>query len=197
MNRQTRDLDEQPFELGVVLIRRNRVLACFQIFDLLLELGAALHQHRESGISRQRHRRFRFEIGDLRDRAVGSRRLRFATDAGARIVEQWTLANYVSDLPSFPTPPELQYVKWQFRTAFPTLRTACNNTKLPAQFPLAPQSVTGSSAQLAGMLRAGSGSYYVMQQAPSTPGFTLLFSTSSGTALRTSLVPQLAVLRLQ
>jgi len=113
------------------------------------------------------------------------------------IVEQWTLANYVSDLPSFPTPPELQYVKWQFRTAFPTLRTACNNTKLPAQFPLAPQSVTGSSAQLAGMLRAGSGSYYVMQQAPSTPGFTLLFSTSSGTALRTSLVPQLAVLRLQ
>ena len=109
----------------------------------------------------------------------------------------WTLANYVSDLPSFPTPPELQYVKWQFRTAFPTLRTACNNTKLPAQFPLAPQSVTGSSAQLAGMLRAGSGSYYVMQQAPSTPGFTLLFSTSSGTALRTSLVPQLAVLRLQ
>ena len=112
------------------------------------------------------------------------------------IVERWTLANYVSDLPSFPTPPELQYVKWQFRTAFPTFNSKCSN-RLPGAFPLAPPSVTGSSAQLAGVLRAGSGSYYLMQQAPSAPSFTLLFSSSAGLALRTSLAPQLAVLRLQ
>ncbi len=112
------------------------------------------------------------------------------------IVERWTLANYVSDLPSFPTPPELQYVKWQFRTAFPTFNAKCNS-RIPGAFPLAPPPVTGSSAQLAGMLRAGSGSYYLMQQAPSAPSFSLLFSNSGGFALRTSLVPQLAVLRLQ
>jgi hypothetical protein len=112
------------------------------------------------------------------------------------VVERWTLANYVSDLPSFPTPPELQYVKWQFRTAFPTFSSKCS-LRIPGAFPLAPPSVTGSSAQLAGMLRAGSGNYYLMQQAPSAASFALLFSTSSGTALRTSLIPQLAVLRLQ
>ncbi|HYL20270.1 MAG TPA: hypothetical protein VEU74_00815 [Gemmatimonadales bacterium] len=112
------------------------------------------------------------------------------------IVERWTLANYVSDLPSFATPPELQYVKWQFRTAFPTFNSKCSS-KIPGVFPLAPPSVTGSSAQLAGMLRAGSGNYYVMQQAPSAPSFTLLFSNSGGFALRAALAPQLAVLRLQ
>lgn len=112
------------------------------------------------------------------------------------LVEQWTLANYVSDLPSFPTPPELQYVKWQFRTAFPTFNSKCSN-RIPGTFPLVPPSVTGSSAQLAGMLRAGSGSFYLMQQAPSAPSFTLLFSNSAGAALRTTIVPQLAILRLQ
>ena len=112
------------------------------------------------------------------------------------VVERWTLANYVSDLPSFATPPELQYVKWQFRSAFPTFNSKCS-TRIPGAFPLAPPTVTGSSAQLTGMLRVGSGSYYLMQQAPSAPSFTLLFSNSTGFALRTSLVPRLAVLRLQ
>jgi len=112
------------------------------------------------------------------------------------VVERWTLANYVSDLPSFPTPPELQYVKWQFRTAFPRFNSKCS-PKIPGTFPLIPPSVTGSSAQLAGMLRAGSGSFYLMQQAPSAPSFTLLFSNSAGGALRTTIIPQLAILRLQ
>ena len=112
------------------------------------------------------------------------------------LVERWTLANYVSDLPSFPTPPELQYVKWQFRTAFPAFNSKCSS-KIPGTFPLVPPSVTGSSAQLAGMLRAGSGSFYLMQQAPSAPSFTLLFSNSVGAPLRTTIVPQLAILRLQ
>src|SRR4029077_15660090 len=58
------------------------------------------------------------------------------------IVERWTLANYVSALPSFATPPELQYVKWQFRTAFPTFNSKCSS-KIPGAFPLAPPSVTG------------------------------------------------------
>jgi hypothetical protein len=110
------------------------------------------------------------------------------------ILARWALANYVSDLPGFPS--ELQYLTWQFRSAFPALNAKCSN-KIPAQFPLAPAAVNGSSAQLAGMLHAGSGTYYRLPQAVGAPGFTLLFSNSAGAALRPTLVPRLTVIRLQ
>jgi len=120
------------------------------------------------------------------------------------LVERWGLTNYVGDLPVFPTPLELQYVKWRFRSDFPLLRATCPNPRtgtppnpnIPATFALAPQAIDGS-AQLAGMLHAGSGSYYLLQQAAGAPGFTLLFSNSAGRALRTSLVPRLTVIRIQ
>ncbi len=117
------------------------------------------------------------------------------------ILARWALANYVSDLPGFTAPPELQYVTWRFRTDYQTMKTACgvffNTGNLPGQVPLTPAIVDGGSAQLAGMLRAGSGSYYRLQHAAGAPGFTLLFSNSAGAALRTSLVPRLNVIRLQ
>jgi len=50
---------------------------------------------------------------------------------------------------------------------------------------------------LAGTLHSGSGSYYLAQQAAGAVGFTLLFSNSTGYALRASLAPRLNVLRLQ
>ncbi|HTD70522.1 MAG TPA: hypothetical protein VK647_08690 [Gemmatimonadales bacterium] len=116
------------------------------------------------------------------------------------VLARWALANYVSDLPGFTAPPELQYVTWKFRSDYQTMKTACgaffNTGNLPSQFPLTPSVVDGSAA-LAGMLRAGSGSYYRLQQAASAPGFTLLFSNSAGGALRTTLVPRLNVIRLQ
>jgi len=116
------------------------------------------------------------------------------------VLARWALANYVSDLPGFTAPPELQYVTWKFRTDYQTMKTACapffSTGNLPSQFPLTPSVVDGSAA-LAGMLRAGSGSYYRLQQAASAPGFTLLFSNSAGGALRTTLVPRLNVIRLQ
>jgi hypothetical protein len=115
------------------------------------------------------------------------------------ILEQWALANYVSDLPAFSTPPELQYTTWRFRTAFPTLRTKCGSTKIPLLFPLdtATHVFSGSTFAASGMLHAGSGSYYRLQQAPGDGRFTLLFSNSAGAALRTSLAPVLNVIRIQ
>jgi hypothetical protein len=115
------------------------------------------------------------------------------------ILEQWALASYVSDLPAFPTPPELQYTTWQFRTAFPRLRTKCGSTKIPSLFPLdtATHVFSGSTLAASGMLHAGSGSYYRLQQAPGAGQFTLLFSNSAGAALRTSLAPVLNVIRVQ
>ncbi|HYU90523.1 MAG TPA: hypothetical protein VE966_08765 [Gemmatimonadales bacterium] len=116
------------------------------------------------------------------------------------VLARWALANYVSDLPGFTAPPELQYVTWKFRSDYQTMKTACgaffSTGNLPSQFPLTPPVVNGSAA-LAGMLRAGSGSYYRLQQAASAPGFTLLFSNSAGGALRATLVPRLNVIRLQ
>ena len=116
------------------------------------------------------------------------------------VLARWALANYVSDLPGFTAPPELQYVTWKFRSDYQTMKTACgaffSTGNLPSQFPLTP-SVVNSSAALAGMLRAGSGSYYRLQQAASASAFTLLFSNSAGGALRATLVPRLNVIRLQ
>jgi len=114
----------------------------------------------------------------------------------ATIVERWALANYVSDLPGFSAPSELQYLTWQFRTAFPTLNNSCSS-RIPAQFPLAPPVLNATATHVSGMLRAGSGSYYRLQHAAGAPQFTLLFSNNAGAALRTTLVPRLNVIRIQ
>ena len=114
----------------------------------------------------------------------------------ATIVERWALANYVSDLPGFAAPSELQYLTWQFRTAFPTLNNSCSS-RIPAQFPLAPPVLNATATHVSGMLRAGSGSYYRLQHAAGAPQFTLLFSNNAGAALRTTLVPRLNVIRIQ
>jgi hypothetical protein len=117
------------------------------------------------------------------------------------ILTRWALANYVSDLPGFTAPPELQYTTWKFRTDYQTMKTACaafvNSGILPSQFPLTPAVVDASAVQVSGMLHAGSASYYRMQHAAGASKFTLLFSNSAGGALRTTLVPRLNVIRLQ
>ena len=115
------------------------------------------------------------------------------------LVERWGLANYVSGLPGFGTPAELQYVRWDFRAAYPAMRTPCAgvNVSIPSAYPLVPPVLDPTSAQASGMLHAGSGSYYQLQHAAGALGFTLLFSNSAGAALRTSLVPRLSMIRLQ
>ena len=121
----------------------------------------------------------------------------------ATVVQRWALANYVSDLPTFTAPPELQYMRWRFRTDYRTIHDACiprtqpNPPPYPSAYPLFPASGDGSAINLAGTLHSGSGSYYLAQQPAGAVGFTLLFSNSTGYALRASLAPRLNVLRLQ
>src|SRR6266568_392289 len=104
------------------------------------------------------------------------------------IVEHWALANYVSDLPGFTPPPELQYTSWHFRTDYPALHKACLNrgvtAKVPIAFPLVPMSSDGSAVNLVGTMRGGSGTYQLAQQAAGAAGFTLLFGDPSGRARR-------------
>ena len=115
----------------------------------------------------------------------------------ATLVTRWVLANYVSDLPAFTAPGGLQYKKWAFRTDYATLRTRCGSANIPGSFPLVPDSGDGSAVNLSGVLRAGSGEYFRARQAAGAAQFGLLFSNTTGGALRGSLVPRLNVIRIQ
>jgi hypothetical protein len=115
----------------------------------------------------------------------------FATLAG-----RWMLANYVSDLPGFNAPSELQYSSWSFRVTYASLNGQLPGT-FPKPFPLTPPASSGSAVSLSGTLRAGSGFYALAQQGPSQPGFTWLFSGPGGAALPASLVPRLNVVRIR
>jgi hypothetical protein len=112
------------------------------------------------------------------------------------IVTRWALANWVSDLPAFPAPAELQYDSWSFRPTYASLN-AQRPTTFPKSFPLVPTASAGRAVSLTGTLRAGSGVYTRAFQAPSAPGFTLLFGTSSGGPLDPALVPRLSVIRIR
>jgi hypothetical protein len=115
----------------------------------------------------------------------------FATLAG-----RWVLANYVSDLPGFSAPPELQYTSWSLRVTYASLNGQ-SPTTFPKPFPLTPSASGGSAVSQSGTLNAGSGVYALAQQGPAQPGFTLLFSGPGGAALPASLFPRLNVLRIR
>ena len=126
-------------------------------------------------------------------------------DSFAGIVTRWALANWVSDLPGFTGDTALRYSSWLFRATYASLH-AQNSNAFPKAFPLAPTSSAGSGVVLRGMLRAGSGVYHSVLQAPGEAGFTLLFSTAEFTplfategrrAIPASLVPRLNVIRIR
>jgi len=114
----------------------------------------------------------------------------------AGVVNRWAIANWVSDLPGFLAPNELKYRSWAFRTTYASLHTQDPGNFRKA-FPLTPTTSAGRAVNLTGTLHAGSGTYHRAFQAPSAPGFTLLFSTGSGGALDVSLAPRLNVIRVR
>jgi hypothetical protein len=137
-----------------------------------------------------------------------TRQLLATTDVGATnienrtgstftgVVTRWAIANWVSDLPGFLPSNELKYSSWQFRTTYASLHTQ-DAGNFPKPFPLTPTSSAGRAVNLTGTLRAGSDVYHRAFQAPSAPGFTLLFSTSSGGPLDPTLAPRLNVIRVR
>jgi hypothetical protein len=131
-----------------------------------------------------------------KDNVANATHLAFET-----VVEHWALANYVSDLPGFTPPSELQYVKWHFRSDYPTLASRCGvftgSSSFPSAYPLVAASGAGSTTTLSGTLRGGSGTYYVAQQAAGASKFSLLFTDGAGAALQPSLLPRLNIIRIQ
>jgi hypothetical protein len=118
----------------------------------------------------------------------------------AKTLKQWSLANWVSDLPGFAAPAALKYKHWAFRTAYPRMNAmnATCSANLPASFPLVAVASAGPSVNLTGTMRAGSGGAYLrVLQAPGAAGFPLLFSDASGAQLSPSVVPRLNVIRIR
>jgi len=113
-----------------------------------------------------------------------------------RLITQWFLANWVSDLPGFTAPSRLRYTTWAFRTTYASL-----NNQLPSRFikpfPIDPPIASPPTVQLDGTLRAGSGEYLRLRQAPGESGFTLRLTQPGGAALPTSVVGRLNVIRVR
>jgi len=112
------------------------------------------------------------------------------------VVTRWALANWVSDLPGFSAPAQLQYDSWKFRTTYASLH-AQDAGNFPKTFPLTPPTSAGRSVNMTGTLRAGSGVYMRAFQTPGAPGFTLLFSNGSGGPIDPTNVPRLTVIRVR
>ncbi len=109
---------------------------------------------------------------------------------------RWALANWVSDLPGFTAPPELQYTSWHFRSTYASLN-AQDPVDFPLPYPLVPARSAGSAVSLSGTLRSGSGVYLRALQGPSDPAFTLLFRRSFTTLFPVAVGAQLDVIRIR
>ena len=114
----------------------------------------------------------------------------------ATTVSRWALANWVSDLPGFSAPSELQYTTWHFRTTFGNLHSQ-DPTDFPLAYPLVPPLVAGNAVNVSGKLWSGSGVYVRALQPPNGAAFTLHLSGSSGVAVSPAVIPRLVVLRIR
>jgi len=117
-------------------------------------------------------------------------------------VTQWALANWVSDLPGFTAPAELQYTTWHFRTTYRSLYVQ-DSVHIPrlhdftVPYPLVPIIAADNAVNLSGTLHAGSGAYLRVMQAPNGAAFTLHFGGPGGAAVSPAVVPRLNVLRIR
>jgi len=112
------------------------------------------------------------------------------------LVTRWALTNWVSDLPGFTPPSELQDTSWHFRTTFASLH-AQDPTDFPLAYPLVPATGAGSQISIGGTLTSGSGAYVRVFQAPSGAAFSLHFTRDGSTALPAALVPRLDIIRIR
>jgi len=114
----------------------------------------------------------------------------------AQTVSRWALANWVSDLPGFSAPSELQYTSWHFRNTFSSLHTQ-DPTDFPLAYPLVPPLSAGNAVNISGTLWSGSGEYVRAVQAPGGAAFTLHFSANGTTAVSPAVTPRLNVVRIR
>ncbi len=114
----------------------------------------------------------------------------------SRLLSEWFLANYVSDLPGFTAPSRLRYSTWTFRTTFDALHQS-DPTRFPDPYPLNPTQFTGGAFNVTGTLRSGSGDFYLIEQLASQRGFTVSFENPAGGPVSGTVTPRLEVVRIR
>ncbi len=128
---------------------------------------------------------------------VGAQNIEAATgEPIARLLADWFLTNWVSDLPGFTPPPRLTYATWRFRTTYQSLNQQ-DPTTFDRPFPIVPQTFMGGTFEATGTLRSGSGAYFRVLQSPGQRGFTVTFDDGAGGPITATVVPRLNVLRIQ
>ena len=113
-----------------------------------------------------------------------------------RLLTQWFLANWVSDLPGFTAPPRLTYTTWRLRTTYAGLYDQLPS-RFSKPFPIDPPIVSPLTVRLDGTIHAGSGEYLRLRQEPGMRGFTLRMTQPGGAALPASVVARLNVIRVR
>lgn len=114
----------------------------------------------------------------------------------SRLVTNWMLANYVSDLPGFTAPQELRFTSWRFRTTFEGLHQQLPD-RFDLIFPIVPDTLVAPRFAVSGTLRSGSGPYYVVEQQPGGRGFSIKLQDPSGGAVSPAIDPRLTIIRLR
>lgn len=115
----------------------------------------------------------------------------------ARLLGEWFLANWVSDLSGFTTPTPLQYRTWDFRQTFASLHQQ-QPSRFPLAFPLVPPVFDGGAGlSLSGTLLAGSGQYARVVQSAGQGGFTVRLTAPGGGVISGTAVPRLEVIRIR
>src|SRR3989454_1733389 len=109
---------------------------------------------------------------------------------------RWAGANWVSDLPGFTAPPELQYTSWHFRTTYASLHSQ-DPGHFPLPYPLVPIASGGAAVNVSGKLGSGSGVYVRALQAPGESAFVLRFSGGGNVPVSSAVVPRLTVIRIR
>jgi hypothetical protein len=113
-----------------------------------------------------------------------------------RLLTQWFLANWVSDLPGFTAPSRLKYTTWRFRTTYAGLHEDAPQ-RFTKPFPIDPPIVSPGIVQMDGTINAGSGEYLRLRQAPGEKGFTLRMTQPGGGAFPSAVVARLSVIRIR
>lgn len=116
----------------------------------------------------------------------------------ATLVLQWQLANALDDLPELPvgTDARLQYRSWNWRRTFAEQRQN-DPGRFPLAYPLVPDSVRTAAVDRNFTLRAGSGRFLVVDQAPGGAARAIRFGRPDGSALPDLHAPRVAVYRLR
>lgn len=99
-----------------------------------------------------------------------------------RLLTQWFLANYVSDLTGFTAPARLKFARWRFRTTYADLNRQSPST-FDRPFPIVPMAFVGGGIDATGMLRSGSGPYFRVLVPPGPRGAALQLTDGAGGAL--------------